>query len=89
MKIIIPTAFRKFTGGKRVIQVDGECVADGLTALVELHPDLRDSLYEESGQLVSFVGFFVGDRNIRDLDGQETKTSDRDELLLVPAIAGG
>lgn len=89
MKIIIPTAFRKFTGGQSIVHVDGECVSDGVENLIALHPDLRQSLLEDSGDLVSFVAVFVGDRNIRDLQGAQTRVSDHDELLLVPAIAGG
>lgn len=89
MKIIIPTAFRKFTEGQSTIEVEGACVAECLDKLIALHPDLREILFDASGDLVSFVGFFVGDRNIRDLQGAQTKVSDHDELLLVPAIAGG
>ncbi len=89
MHVNIPTALRKHTDGNSQVDVDGETLGQAIQRLVQTHPDLRSSLLDDSGELVNFVGVFVGGQNIRDLDGQQTPVSDRDEILLVPAIAGG
>ena len=87
--VIIPTSLRKYTDGQSSISVQGDRVGDALEQLVATHPDLRPQLFDDSGELVSFLNVFVNDENIRDLDNTETALSPRDEILLVPAIAGG
>ncbi|MEM9586772.1 MAG: MoaD/ThiS family protein [Planctomycetota bacterium] len=89
MKIIIPTALRKHTGGASHVDVTAVSVASALQELVSIHPELRSSLLDDSGVLVSFVNVFVNDQNIRDLDDQSIALKESDEILLVPAIAGG
>ena len=89
MTIVIPTAFRKFTQGQGEVQVSGDNVLAAVEDLVRLHPSLRDALFDDSGNLVSFVGIFVDGQNIRDLQNETTALRETDEILLVPAIAGG
>jgi len=89
MYVIIPTVMRSHTGGLSRVRVQGETVDDVLKQLVQQHPDLQRHLFDSDGRLVSFVNVFVNDENIRDLDHGDTKLSDTDDVLLVPAIAGG
>ncbi len=89
MQVIIPTALRKHTEGNSKVDVIGETVGQAIEQLVQTHPNLRASLLDDSGELVNFVGVFVGGQNIRDLEGAQTPVNDKDEILLVPAIAGG
>ncbi|WP_306700395.1 MoaD/ThiS family protein [Treponema endosymbiont of Eucomonympha sp.] len=37
----------------------------------------------------SFINVFVGETNIKNLDGMNTRVSDGDTIMLIPAIAGG
>ena len=69
--------------------IDAGTVGEALDELVRLHPPIRESIFDDSDHLVSFVGIFVGGQNIRDLDNESTQLRDSDEILLVPAIAGG
>lgn len=89
MKVLIPTALRKFTDGQNHVAVDAGTVDDALRQVVASHPELRANLYDDSDKLVSFVNVFVNDRNIRDLNDEATELRESDEILLVPAIAGG
>ena len=89
MKVIIPTALRKHTDGQNHLSVTATTVAAALQQVVTAHPDLRNSLFDDSDRLVSFVNVFVNDRNIRDLENEATPLTETDEILLVPAIAGG
>lgn len=89
MKVLIPTALRKHTGGNHQVEVTATTVGVALQQLVDSHPDLRSSLFDESDNLVSYVNVFVNDRNIRDLENEATTVTESDEILLVPAIAGG
>lgn len=89
MNVIIPTSMRTHTCGAKVVAVQGKTIEEALRALVTLHPALQSHLLETSGDVVSFVNVFVNDTNVRDLDNGDTALTDSDEILLVPAIAGG
>ena len=51
--------------------------------------DLKKHLYNDAGVLRNFVNVYVGDEDIRDLDGLESEVKDGGEILIVPSIAGG
>ncbi len=89
MNVIIPTSLRQHTGGLGIIDVQGQCVDEALLCLVESHPALKPQLLDASGGLLSHVNVFVNDTNSRDLDAGATALAESDEILLVPAIAGG
>jgi molybdopterin converting factor small subunit len=46
-------------------------------------------LLDEQGRLRSFVNLYVGDEDIRYLDGEATPLRDGDTVSIIPAIAGG
>jgi len=56
---------------------------------MQLHPSLRQHLYNSSGQLRPFVNLFLNEDNIKDLQGLETPLQEGDRLMLIPSIAGG
>ncbi|MDR3200372.1 MAG: MoaD/ThiS family protein [Spirochaetales bacterium] len=88
--IQIPTALRSFTGRQSEIPVEAATVKEAVAALAELHPDIKAHLYKDDGEeLRSFINVFVGETNIKRLDGLATRLVPGDTIMLVPAIAGG
>lgn len=87
--IVIPTALRQFAGGISEIEVEATTVGEALNSLTEHHAELKKHLYNDAGQLRNFVNVYVGDEDIRDLDGTDTEIKKGDEILIIPAIAGG
>ena len=87
--IVIPTSLRRFADGSSSVEVEAETVVDALRHVTEQYPDLRNHLFDDEDQIQSFVNVFVNDENIRDRENQATSLSEGDELLLVPAMAGG
>jgi adenylyltransferase/sulfurtransferase len=87
--IQIPTALRNFTGGLREVAVEGANVGAALAALAAAYPDIKPHLYQEDGNLRSFINVFLGETNIKKLRGLDTPLEDNAALMLVPAIAGG
>jgi molybdopterin converting factor small subunit len=85
----IPTALRQYAGGNASAEFDAPTVGEALRALVERYPDLGKHLYNEQGKLRSFVNIYVGDEDIRYLDGEDTALRDNDTVSIIPAIAGG
>ncbi len=89
VKILIPTPLRQFTGGKSEVEVVGANVAEALNALTTEFAELRKHLYTEQDVLRNFINIYVGDEDIRYLEGTETPVGDNETLTIVPSIAGG
>ena len=87
--IIIPTPLRQFAGGKSEIEVDAATAGDALEALTSTHAELRKHLYNEQDNLRNFINVYVGDEDIRHLDGPATQVKDGETIMIVPSIAGG
>lgn len=84
----IPTPLRTLTGGEDTVSIDGATVGELIENLEKAHPGMRDRLLDEKG-VRRFVNVYVGDEDIRFLDGLETGVEDGTEISIVPAIAGG
>ncbi len=85
----IPTPLRVYTGGQSEVPVQGSNVAEALDDLTRRYPDLRQHLFNGDNQLRPFVNLFLGENNIKDLQGVQTPINDQDRLMLIPSIAGG
>jgi len=88
-QLIIPTPLRKFTDGQGTFAQEASTVKELLAALAAQHPGLKPHLFDESGALRSFIRVYVGDEDIHALDGEATALDSRDEVSIIPAIAGG
>ncbi len=87
--IIIPTPLRQFAGGQSEIEVEAKTAGEALEQLTTTHTDLKKHLYNDQNVLRNFVNVYVGDEDIRDLDGLQTEVKSGGEILIVPSIAGG
>lgn len=87
--VSIPTALRQYAGGSATIALERGTIGQLLAQLVEQHPQLGKQLYSEQGQLRNFVNVYVGDEDIRYLQGADTDVPDGETVSIIPAIAGG
>ncbi|MCU0491781.1 MAG: MoaD/ThiS family protein [Chloroflexaceae bacterium] len=87
--ITIPTALRQYAGGQARVTAASGPIGAVLKGLTEQYPQLGTQLYNEQGQLRSFVNIYVGDEDIRHLQGVETSVPDGETVSIIPAIAGG
>ena len=85
----IPTPLRSYTNGQAEVSVRGANVAEAMGDLVEKFPTLKPHLYNGDGNLRPFVNLFVGEDNIKDLQGVETPLTENSRVVLIPSIAGG
>ena len=86
--IKIPTPLRAYTGGNSQVTVSGDTIRAVLDDLTTQYPDIKPHLFNNS-ELRSFVNIFVGDEDIRFLDGLDTALEEKDALRIIPSIAGG
>ncbi len=85
----IPAPLRPFANGADVIAVTGDTVRDALADLAQYTNGLTDQLFDEHGELRSFINVFVGDTNVRSLDGLDSVVPDGSVISIIPAVAGG
>ena len=87
--IKIPTPLRSYTNGNVEVAVRGHTVREAMGSLVEEFPALKVHLFKDDDNLRPFVNLFLGEDNIRDLQGMATSLSEDSRLVLIPSIAGG
>ncbi|MDR1560382.1 MAG: MoaD/ThiS family protein [Clostridiales bacterium] len=87
--IQIPTALREFTDRQSEVRVEGATVSEAIASLACAYPDIRRHLFDDGGKLRSFINLYLGDTNIRNMNGVDTPVSDGDAIMMIPAIAGG
>jgi len=85
----IPTPLRKLTNGQEEVSAAGATIGEILTDLEQHYPGMKDRLCDDKGQVRRFVNIFANDEDIRFLQNLETPVKDKDEISIVPAIAGG
>jgi molybdopterin converting factor small subunit len=85
----IPTPLRSYTAGQSEVPLQGDTVEMLLQDLAMQYPDIRPHLFNGDGMLRPFVNLFLGENNIKDLQGVKTPLKADDRLLLIPSIAGG
>ena len=87
--IRIPSVLRTLTGGESDISVDGKTVRDALAELERKHPGVAAKVFDNAGIVKPFIRIYVGPDDIGSLSGLDTSVGDRDEIAIIPAIAGG
>jgi len=85
----IPSPLRRFTGGEAAIQVNGGTIKQVLDELFTAHPDIKNHLIEENGDLRNFVNIFINNEDIRHSGGLDSEVGDNSDVRIIPSIAGG
>ena len=87
--IRIPTPMRALTDGASEVSVEATTLAEAITALEAAHPGVSARVLDEAGALRRFVNVYVGDEDVRFLDGLATPIPDGATVSIIPAVAGG
>jgi MoaD family protein len=85
----IPPVLRPRTGGESEVATGGATIGEVLEALAQEHPQTREQLFSDAGELNRFVNVYLNDEDVRVLDGLETSVGDADTVVILPAMAGG
>ena len=87
--IRIPPVLRAATGGAKHLDIDGSTVGEVIDRLVDAYPDIAPQLRTPEGELNRFVNVFLNGTDVRHLDALATPVGSSDQLILLPAMAGG
>jgi sulfur-carrier protein len=93
MRIHIPSALRKWSGGREIIELQlasGQLtVRNVIETVAGEFPGLRDRVLNEQGELRRHVNIFIDGENARSLGGLAAPVGADSELWIHPALSGG
>ena len=85
----IPGPLRRLSDGQNTVDVQASDLATAIAALDARYPGFKDRLLDERGELRQFVNVYLNDEDVRLGAGLAAKVQDKDEISIVPAVAGG
>ena len=88
IEVRIPTILRTYTAGQKAVAGDGASLSALIDDLEASHPGLKDRLVD-NGELRRFVNVYVNDEDVRFIGGLEAEVTDGDQVVVLPAVAGG
>jgi molybdopterin synthase sulfur carrier subunit len=88
IEVRIPTILRTYTSGEKAVDASGATLAALIDDLEANHPGIKDRLID-GGDLRRFVNVYVNDEDVRFTGGLETALNDGDQIVVLPAVAGG
>ena len=85
----IPGPLRRLSDGQITVEVEATDLGAAIEALDARFPGFRDRLLDDKGELRQFVNVYLNDEDVRLGPGLKAKVGDKDEISIVPAVAGG
>jgi adenylyltransferase/sulfurtransferase len=86
---MIPAPYRRYTDNRKEYSAEGTTVGQMVKNLVREYPEMEPRLLDENGRTRSYVHIFIGERDIRKLQGLQTPVDADTVIKIIPAIAGG
>ena len=88
VEVRIPTILRSYTGDQKAVSASGTTLSALIDDLDAHHPGIKERLIEDSA-LRRFVNVYVNDEDVRFIGGLDAALSDGDQVVVLPAVAGG
>jgi molybdopterin synthase sulfur carrier subunit len=85
----LPTVLAKLAGGQRTLEASGATVGELVSDVAARYPELEPRLRGADGAPYPYVTYYLNDDDIRLSGGFAAPVRDGDEVIIVPAIAGG
>jgi sulfur-carrier protein len=85
----IPGPLRRLSEGQITVPVEATDLGSAIEALDARYPGFKDRLLDEKGELRQFVNVYLNDEDVRLGSGLKAKVAEKDEISIVPAVAGG
>ncbi len=89
VNVRVPTLLRTYTGGESEVDTEGSSLREVLDSLDASYPGIKGRIVDEQGALRRFVNVYVGNDDVRFLDGLDTSIDDGTQISVIPAVAGG
>ena len=87
--IEIPSALKQYVNDQDQVEVAGDSIEEAFKNLCEEHKELKQNLFDENGNIRSFINIYLNDHDIRYSNGLNSAIKNGDTIQIVPAVAGG
>lgn len=81
--------FQQWSGGRNNISVEADDLTGVLEALENEIPGISEHIQDQGGPVKRYVNVYLNDENINNLNDLDTRVNANDNILILPAIAGG
>ncbi len=88
VEVRVPTILRTYTDGEKAVSGEGATLSEVIDHLEGNHPGIKERLVDGE-ELRRFVNVYVNDEDVRFTGGLETEVADGDQVVVLPAVAGG
>ena len=85
----IPGPLRRLSEGQITVAVEASDLGAAIDALDARYPGFKERLLDDKGELRQFVNVYLNDEDVRLGPGLKASVGDKDEISIVPAVAGG
>jgi len=85
----IPGPLRSLSGGESTVEVTADDLRSAIDQLDVRFPGFKGRLLDDGGEPRQFVNLFLNDEDVRLGQGLDSPLQDKDEIAIVPAVAGG
>ncbi len=89
VSVRIPTILRTYTDGAAEVSGEGATLREVLQKLESDFPGIGARILDETGKIRRFVNVYVGEEDVRFVDGLDTATPEGAQISVIPAVAGG
>ena len=83
------SAFKTILHGGSDLELEVNSVRNAITELENRYPGFEKYVLDVNGAPLRFIRFFINSKDIRSLDGLDTKLKHGDQLTILQALAGG
>lgn len=92
IEVRIPTILRTYTDGEKAVTGEGETLNALIEDLESNYSGIKERLVEPKGDSVElrrFVNVYINDEDVRFIGGLDATVADGDQVVVLPAVAGG
>jgi molybdopterin synthase sulfur carrier subunit len=89
VSVRIPTILRNYTDGASEVTAEGATLGEVLEDLESNHNGIKARVLDDAGEIRRFVNVYVGNDDVRFLEGLGSATPEGAQISIIPAVAGG
>jgi molybdopterin synthase sulfur carrier subunit len=87
-KIQFSSALQKITGQK-IVTVTSSTLEDAINELEVTYPGIKKKIVSDTNEILKYVVIFLGNEEVKYLQGLKTQIQPSDKISILMAIAGG
>jgi MoaD family protein len=90
IKVHVAGHLKDYTGRSVDLEIQGaKDILEVVEQLDRRVPSIKDRIFDEHDRTRPYINIYVNEEDIRDLQGESTKTKDGDVIYILPSVAGG